>query len=161
MSMVGLVTVEVCESNVMSTLPLEDLEDEFPEVSLLRTECLMRCGLCEHNAYLYVNGHIIYGKNAASCLQRARERIEQELRWLREGDLQEVVLNVERMCCDTCATVIRQALTVINGVAGVRANVSDGTVVIAFDPAVVSATVFSSVIAQTGYATSRRDANDE
>ncbi len=83
--MIGLVTVEVCESNVMSTLPLEVLEDEFPEVSVLRTECLTRCGLCEHNAYVYVNGHIVYAKDAQTCLARAKERIAFELRWLQDS----------------------------------------------------------------------------
>lgn len=80
--MLGLVTVEVCESNVMSTLELEELESEFSEVSVLRTECLMRCGLCEHNAYVYVNGHVVYAKDPKTCLARTRERIQRELEWL-------------------------------------------------------------------------------
>ncbi|MFB5193132.1 DUF1450 domain-containing protein [Alicyclobacillus fastidiosus] len=81
-----IVLVEVCDSNPISNLNLEELEVEYPGVSVLRTECLSKCGLCEHNVYAYVNGHIVFAKDPDTCLKRIRSRIERDLAWLDEGE---------------------------------------------------------------------------
>lgn len=75
----GFIIVEVCDSNLVSRLDLESLETRYPGVTILRSECMSRCGLCEFNAYAYVNGHIIFAKDEETCMTRICARIEQEL----------------------------------------------------------------------------------
>lgn len=74
----GIIVVEVCDSNWMSGFDLEDLEVLYPGVSVIRSECMSKCGMCEHNAYAYVNGKIVYAKDAEMCFKRIKERIEYE-----------------------------------------------------------------------------------
>jgi len=78
----GVIVVEVCVSNPLSAYPLAALEEEFPGVSVLESECLSLCGLCQHNAYAYVNGKLVFAKDAKTCYERLRQRIAEEQAWL-------------------------------------------------------------------------------
>lgn len=80
----GFIIVEVCESNWICDLNLESLEELYPGVSVLRTECLSRCGLCRQSPYAYVNGHIVFAKDAQTCFEKVKARIEYELALLDE-----------------------------------------------------------------------------
>lgn len=75
----GFIIVEVCDSNPASALNLEFLETLYPGVTVLRSECMSKCGLCEHNVYAYVNGQIVFAKDANTCMAQICVQIEQEL----------------------------------------------------------------------------------
>lgn len=75
----GIVVVEICDSNLMSALELEDLEQEYPEVAVLRTDCLSLCGLCKIRPYALVNAKRVFGKTPEESLALIKERIEEEL----------------------------------------------------------------------------------
>lgn len=76
----GIIIVEICESNVLMTVDAERLlEEEYPEVSVLVNQCLSMCGLCRFNAFALVNGQRIRGRDSNDCLQRIRKAIDAEL----------------------------------------------------------------------------------
>ncbi|MGG6310003.1 DUF1450 domain-containing protein [Paenibacillus macerans] len=76
----GIVIVEVCDSNLMSALELELLEDEYPEIAVMRADCLSLCGLCKIRPYALVNGKRIVAKTTEECVQLVKQAIEDELR---------------------------------------------------------------------------------
>ncbi|TYA13710.1 DUF1450 domain-containing protein [Paenibacillus faecis] len=75
----GIVVVEVCDSNLLSALDLEQLEEEFPEIAVLRLDCLNLCGLCKIRPYAMVNGKKVFAKTTEECLAQIKETIRQEL----------------------------------------------------------------------------------
>ncbi|CAH0120872.1 MULTISPECIES: DUF1450 domain-containing protein [unclassified Paenibacillus] len=75
----GIVVVEVCDSNLLSALELEDLETLYPEVSVLRLDCLSFCGLCRLRPYAIVNGKRVFAKTTEECVERIKQTIESEL----------------------------------------------------------------------------------
>jgi len=77
---IGIVIVEICESNLLQTIETEDLfESEYPEVSVISSECLSFCGLCRLKPFALVNGRRIKGKDINDCLMNIRRAIEEEL----------------------------------------------------------------------------------
>lgn len=77
---VGIIIVEICESNVLITVDAERLlEDEYPEVSVLVSECLSMCSLCRFSPFALVNGKRIRGRDSTDCLNRIRQAIDEEL----------------------------------------------------------------------------------
>ncbi|PXW88971.1 uncharacterized protein YuzB (UPF0349 family) [Streptohalobacillus salinus] len=80
MGTIGIVIVEICESNLLQTIETEDLfESEYPEVSVISSECLSFCGLCRLRPFALVNGRRIKGKDINDCLTNIRRAIEEEL----------------------------------------------------------------------------------
>lgn len=75
----GIVIVEVCDSNLMSALDLEQLEQEYPEIAVMRAECLSLCGLCKLRPYALVNGKRVVAKTTEDCLSLVKQSIEAEL----------------------------------------------------------------------------------
>ncbi|WP_186576793.1 DUF1450 domain-containing protein [Aquibacillus kalidii] len=76
----GIVVVEICDSNLMNTLDIEGIiESEYPDVAVLVSDCLSFCGLCRLKPYAMVNGKRIHGKDPEECLAKIREVIEEEL----------------------------------------------------------------------------------
>lgn len=76
----GIVIVEICESNVLITVDAERLlEEEYPEVSVIVNQCLSLCGLCRFNPFALVNGKRVRGRDVDECLTRIRQAIEEEL----------------------------------------------------------------------------------
>ncbi|WP_162879157.1 DUF1450 domain-containing protein [Paraliobacillus quinghaiensis] len=76
----GIVVVEICESNLMQTINAENLfESEYPEVAVLVSDCLNFCGLCRLKPYALVNGKRIRGKDVDDCINKIRLAIEDEL----------------------------------------------------------------------------------
>lgn len=76
----GIVVVEVCDSNLMSALELEDLEEEYPEIAVLRSDCMNLCGLCKLRPYAMVNGNKVFAKTTEECIALIRQSIEEELK---------------------------------------------------------------------------------
>ncbi|GGM29849.1 hypothetical protein GCM10011351_14960 [Paraliobacillus quinghaiensis] len=77
---IGIVVVEICESNLMQTINAENLfESEYPEVAVLVSDCLNFCGLCRLKPYALVNGKRIRGKDVDDCINKIRLAIEDEL----------------------------------------------------------------------------------
>ncbi|MNJ64591.1 hypothetical protein D3C77_605510 [compost metagenome] len=75
----GIIVVEVCETNALSLLDLEGLEEEFPEVAVMRTDCLNLCGLCKLRPYALVNGKRVIGASEEECLVSIKQKIQAEL----------------------------------------------------------------------------------
>lgn len=76
----GIIIVEICESNMLQTIdPEELLEAEYPEVSVIINECLSLCGLCRSSPFAFVNGKRVRGRDTEHCLNRIRQAIEEEL----------------------------------------------------------------------------------
>ncbi|GAX91815.1 DUF1450 domain-containing protein [Effusibacillus lacus] len=75
----GILIVEVCESNPAASLPLEVLEDEFAGISVIRSSCLSECELCAQQPYVMVNGDIIAAGSLDSLMGQIRSKIEAEL----------------------------------------------------------------------------------
>ncbi|WP_232824165.1 MULTISPECIES: DUF1450 domain-containing protein [Paraliobacillus] len=78
--LIGIVIVEICESNLLQTINTENLfESEYPEVAVLESDCLSFCGLCRLKPYALVNGRRIRGKDIDDCIAKIRVAIEEEL----------------------------------------------------------------------------------
>lgn len=80
MILIGIVVVEICDSNLMNTIDLEGIiESEYPEVAVLVSDCLSFCGLCRLKPYAMINGKRIHAKSPEECLEKIRKEIEAEL----------------------------------------------------------------------------------
>ncbi|KKO53374.1 DUF1450 domain-containing protein [Paenibacillus sp. DMB20] len=75
----GIVVVEICDSNLMSALDLEHLEELYPEIAVLRADCMNLCGLCKLRPYALVNGKRVFGKTTEECIENIKAAIESEL----------------------------------------------------------------------------------
>lgn len=75
----GIVIVEVCDVNPASALDLEQLEEDFPGVSAIRSPCLSNCTMCASTPFAYVNGELLVHEDRAVLLAQIREVIQQEL----------------------------------------------------------------------------------
>ncbi|ENH95766.1 hypothetical protein J416_14422 [Gracilibacillus halophilus YIM-C55.5] len=76
----GIVVVEVCDSNLMNTINIEEIiESEYPEVAVLISDCLNFCGLCRVAPYTMVNGKRVHGKTPEEALEKIRKAIDEEL----------------------------------------------------------------------------------
>ena len=76
----GIVVVEICDSNLIHTLDVESIiESEYPEVAVLISDCLNYCGLCRLKPYALVNNRRIHGKTPEETLDKIRTAIEEEL----------------------------------------------------------------------------------
>ncbi len=76
----GIVVVEVCDGNEITTIDIEAiLEEEFPEVAVLMNECLSFCGLCRVKPYALVNNKRVFGNTPEECLDKIRDAIKKEL----------------------------------------------------------------------------------
>lgn len=76
----GIVIVEICDGNLITTIDLEGiLEEEYPEVAVLESDCLSLCGLCAIRPYALVNGKRIFAKTMDECVEKIKEKIEEEL----------------------------------------------------------------------------------
>lgn len=75
----GIVIVEVCESNSAGELDAESLESHYDGVSVIRNYCLSHCELCAIQPYMLVNGEIVTGDDLESLMKNVREKIEIEL----------------------------------------------------------------------------------
>jgi uncharacterized protein YuzB (UPF0349 family) len=75
----GIVIVEVCDVNPASGLDLEQLETDYPGVSVMRTPCLSNCTQCAEVPFAYVNGEIFTAPDTATLLTTIQGAIETEL----------------------------------------------------------------------------------
>lgn len=75
----GLVVVEVCERNILAAQSIDELEQEYPEVAVLRTQCLLMCHICRAVPYAMVNQKRVYAKGIDPCIGLLRKAIEEEI----------------------------------------------------------------------------------
>ncbi|KEO84406.1 DUF1450 domain-containing protein [Tumebacillus flagellatus] len=75
----GIVIVEVCDVNPASALDLEQLEEDNPGVSAIRTPCLSNCTMCASTPYAYVNGELIAHEDRETLWTMIKAAVEQEL----------------------------------------------------------------------------------
>jgi len=62
-----------------------------------------------------------------------------------------VVLKVEGMTCGHCTSAVEKAVHALPGVSEVKADVSEGTVFVKFDSAVVGLDPIKEAITEAGY----------
>jgi uncharacterized protein YuzB (UPF0349 family) len=75
----GIVIVEVCDRNAFVLLQLEQLEERYPEVSVVLTNCVNMCNLCRARPFALVNGHRVYAETPEQCMRKVEELIRREL----------------------------------------------------------------------------------
>ncbi|SDJ84353.1 DUF1450 domain-containing protein [Sediminibacillus albus] len=76
----GIVVVEICDASLINEVDVERIiEAEYPEVAVIKSDCLSFCGLCRVRPYAMVNNTRVFGKTAEECLHVIREKIEEEL----------------------------------------------------------------------------------
>ncbi|MBD8070742.1 DUF1450 domain-containing protein [Bacillus sp. PS06] len=76
----GIVVVEICDGSLITQIDVEGmLEDEFPEVAVLTSDCLSFCGMCAKLPYAIVNGKRIFAKTTEECLDKIKKQIQAEL----------------------------------------------------------------------------------
>ncbi|AKG05445.1 hypothetical protein AAV35_012155 [Salimicrobium jeotgali] len=76
----GVVLVEICDSNLLSTIDAEGiLEEEYPAVDVLISDCLSYCGLCAIKPYALVNNKRVFGHSAEQAMDKIRKQIDEEL----------------------------------------------------------------------------------
>lgn len=75
----GIVVVEICDASLINSLNIEELETDYPEVAVLKNDCLSFCGICRLRPYAIVNNKRIFAKTAEQCLLLIKEQIEKEL----------------------------------------------------------------------------------
>ncbi|MBD2862911.1 DUF1450 domain-containing protein [Paenibacillus oceani] len=75
----GLIVVEVCERNLLASIPLEELEDQYPEIAVQRTPCLFMCHLCRAVPYAMVNSKRVYARTVNLCLHDIQEAAVKEI----------------------------------------------------------------------------------
>ncbi|WP_019244315.1 MULTISPECIES: DUF1450 domain-containing protein [Bacillus] len=75
----GFIIIEICDSNLLSSIDLEKLLEHYSEVTVMRYECLNICGLCKMRPYALVNGQRVFGKTNEECLSNIHLKIEAEL----------------------------------------------------------------------------------
>lgn len=76
---IGVVLVEVCDRNSIMKAELEQLEEKYPEIAVLETNCLNMCNLCRARPYALVNGRRVYAKTLDSCIKEIEKLINEEL----------------------------------------------------------------------------------
>ncbi|URN93151.1 MAG: YuzB family protein [Candidatus Pristimantibacillus lignocellulolyticus] len=76
----GIVVVETCTRNELSNLDLEQLETEYEEVAVIRTDCLNMCNLCRARPYALVNGNKVYEKTTTECYEKVVVVVQSELK---------------------------------------------------------------------------------
>ncbi|HET7579630.1 MAG TPA: DUF1450 domain-containing protein [Bacillales bacterium] len=76
----GIIVVEICDSSLINEINVEGiLESKYPEVSVLKNECMSFCGICRLKPYAIVNGKRVFGNTAEECLDKIEARIKLEL----------------------------------------------------------------------------------
>jgi len=78
----GIIVVEVCQRNDLAALPLEELEEAYPEVAVMRTDCLSMCNLCRARPYAMVDQTRVYAETPEQCLVEIKKVIEEEIKAL-------------------------------------------------------------------------------
>lgn len=74
----GVIIVEVCDINRIAMENLEQLEEKYPGVSVLRSPCLSNCEICATRPYAYVNGEFISGATNEEVLMKIEEAVRKE-----------------------------------------------------------------------------------
>jgi uncharacterized protein YuzB (UPF0349 family) len=75
----GIVIVEICESNPAAGLDVEALESEFEGVSVIVSYCLSECTLCAEKPFMMVNGELVVADELDSLMDQVRAKISEEL----------------------------------------------------------------------------------
>jgi len=75
----GLIVVEVCNRNSIASSPLEELEVQYPEVAVIRTNCLNNCNMCRVVPYAMVDEQRVYAKTLDQCLEQINETIKKKV----------------------------------------------------------------------------------
>jgi len=76
----GIVAVELCDRNALALEALEELEEKYPEVAVIRTNCLNMCNLCRARPYAFVNGQRIFAKTNDECKAKIEQAVQEELK---------------------------------------------------------------------------------
>jgi len=75
----GIVIIELCDYNALSSEELEDFYRDRPEVAVMSYDCMNYCGMCAMRPYALVNGKRIFGKTTEQCIEKIKKAVEKEL----------------------------------------------------------------------------------
>lgn len=75
----GIVIIELCDYNALSSEELEDFYRARPEVAVMSYDCMNYCGMCAMRPYALVNGKRIFGKTTEECIEKVKKAVEKEL----------------------------------------------------------------------------------
>ena len=76
----GIVVVEVCDASLINAINIEEeLESEYPEVAVIKSDCLSYCGICRLRPYAMVNNKRVFGQTPEEALEKIKAKIEEEL----------------------------------------------------------------------------------
>lgn len=84
--MEGLVVIEVCANNRLAGERMLRMEQVLPGVTVLETDCMNTCGLCQVRAFAYVNGKLVHDPDPDRCVQKIEDEARAVLRWLTSGE---------------------------------------------------------------------------
>ena len=77
---IGIVVVEICDGSLINSIDIERIiEGKYPDVAVLKNDCLSFCGMCAKLPYAIVNGKRIFAKTTEECLEKIKVEIEKEL----------------------------------------------------------------------------------
>jgi uncharacterized protein YuzB (UPF0349 family) len=77
---IGIVVVEICDGSLINSIDIERIiEGKYPDVAVLKNDCLSFCGMCAKLPYAIVNGKRIFAKTIEECLEKIEAEIEKEL----------------------------------------------------------------------------------
>lgn len=77
---VGIILVEICDASLINNINVEAaLENEYPEVAVIKNDCQSYCGICRVRPYALVNNRRVFGKTPEACLQKIKQAIDEEL----------------------------------------------------------------------------------
>lgn len=75
----GIIVVEVCERNALALQELEQLEEQYIEVAVMRTDCLNMCNLCRVRPYAMVNQTRVFADTPELCIAKVEEVVKAEI----------------------------------------------------------------------------------
>ncbi|WP_062310377.1 DUF1450 domain-containing protein [Alicyclobacillus sendaiensis] len=84
--MEGLVLIEVCANNRLAAHGLDGLAERVPGATVLETDCVNTCGLCQVHAFAYVNGKLVHDADPLRCMAKIEDEARAVLRWLTSGE---------------------------------------------------------------------------
>jgi uncharacterized protein YuzB (UPF0349 family) len=88
----GIVVVEICDRNAIALEALEEFETKYPEVAVIRTDCLNMCNLCRVRPYALVNGKRVFAKTSEECIREIEILVKEEIKEF-YGDTGEITYN--------------------------------------------------------------------
>jgi uncharacterized protein YuzB (UPF0349 family) len=73
----GFIVIEVCDANPAADPRLFQLEEKYPQVTVLENSCMSECELCRQHPYVFLNGELLFEETVDGLLTRIEQFIQQ------------------------------------------------------------------------------------